>query len=986
MPEEDLVYKVTLDTSAIAGKLEELKNNLDVAFGANAFTRLGPDLQPFQNLAQQWQTGIANINLDALRTALPETSNKFLHTTTEGFLASRDFTTGFSTKVDRLMDASRLGFQKFTTDLELAGLVAGTRPVSLANGMIPNVPNKSTLGLMTGLLGFGYNPDMGISAGEYGDWVQSTLFSDRIPNLIGFGGETAIGLAGLGAGGLLGGLGAAGLGMGFSWLVDASASTWQRDLQRSRFIQNTSWRFDAGQFTNAQSMALSRRLNDVMQSPQLRLEGINRQEAESVLFQYTQAGGFDSVRTAEEYAQRFTDVLENVQRVRHILHTTLESATRSMSQWNEMGLLEGAGVMPFAQRLGAQAQVAGMLPGELASLGQQGAQMVQGTGIPLAVGFQGAADIATAIRAGQRNNMIPAETIRQLGGVSQAALMLERGGLNYGMSPTGTVMSAALFQGADPSQLGNLGFMGQLQMAGGLFDTPENYYKFRYQQPQILGKLGAQQLGYLQVLTNAEEFQVMRGALGLQGPIPQQELAGYLFSEKGIPWAQADLMTRIPSEQQAQELLNQQITNIRQQRFNEVPSIWSVFTTNLDQTFIQPLRNLTNNLSYGWQNIAQSAPVSWLQDQVDYARGFQRIAPGTLFPAMAASPATARALESMSIPEYIKDDLWTTERQPRTRLKWDIGRWLDPRKIGSSLLGFYLEKEYPTELYQKYDNISDAAKEATDRMLSNVSKISGVSGKEMTKLAEALGTGKESLIRRLQIGASSDSGREDLKTQLTEELQNAQNVGFQDRSTYLAHINKLTASNTMDVLDIRSNEDSQRSYWFTRGAELKISSDLANSAINDDKTALLEMTGVFTPDQKEVIAKANAGDPKSMDELIKTFAQVEKRPGVNLSTKETRDITALVRGALSNVNYQADSLSTYDIESSILAQYGSGTFISTSGEPLDDKTKKQIEDLRQTFNDMAPLLRKLESLIDATQTQTVVTQNLLDYYKHSSNN
>jgi hypothetical protein len=106
MATEPLEYKITFDTSEVVQKLQEVKNQMDVAFGAQSYNSAGPDPYPFSEL---------------FNSAKGTSSESF----TQGFGKANIDMSNMRETLKASAESSRLGFSKFREDMELGGLISG---------------------------------------------------------------------------------------------------------------------------------------------------------------------------------------------------------------------------------------------------------------------------------------------------------------------------------------------------------------------------------------------------------------------------------------------------------------------------------------------------------------------------------------------------------------------------------------------------------------------------------------------------------------------------------------------------------------------------------------------------------------------------------------------------------------------------------------------------------------------------------------------
>jgi len=601
---KSIVYKVSLDTSDVSAKLQELRNSLDMAFGGGSFASTRSDIQDLSslqaNITKQpfGTTGLAN-----LQTSLPETSKKFVETTSDLFLRGQDFTGKFMTGYQNVVDSGRLGYQKLLDDVHKAGMSYGMSNIGPDQAFIPDLRNRGTISTLgAAILGTGYSPDMAISPGAYSQASRDILTREKMVDILSFGaGMAGAGVGGaLGAtvvGGMLGGpIGAIAGGLISSEATDILATTYRRDLDRARFIQNTSWRFLGGEIDSNQAMVASRQINEIIQSPGVRMRGVSRPEAEQAITSYTEFGGFDAVRTAEQYTQEVAKLLGSVQQVKHILHTSLTGATQAMAQWGSIGIQDP---LSFAVGLGAQSSMSGLLPSQLMAMGTQGIGMVQGTGIPLEAGFRGAINMGVNVRALQQSQQMSAETVRQFGGPEATAGWLTQRGWSSALSNMGAINEAVLSQGTTTDQLSRMTFTDKISAVGNIMGDPEAYFKFMGNRGEQIGKLGPE---FFNAVTLKQYQDMYTMATGV-AKIDPAAFKGFLTTEIGMKDNEAAALMAVQTRAQRVGRLYGEHGKMQKLRLDEEPGILDQIKYWADEAAFGKLRKIGNVASVGYSMV-----------------------------------------------------------------------------------------------------------------------------------------------------------------------------------------------------------------------------------------------------------------------------------------------------------------------------------------------------------------------------------------------
>ena len=430
MATEPLEYKISFDTSEVAQKLSEVKNAMDVAFGAQAFNTAGADTYPFQGMFE----GTSPMASSAMASAQ------------QGVQMAQGTFGGIQNAFSTMAETSRLGYSKFTRDLEMTGLMSGSMrgaPQALTYGQhIQQIKQGGLWDDIGGAMGFGYAPTMPMAFKEYTRAHKKEAMEDFMAPS--WGEAIGVGVGAAFAGGPIGwgmvGLGGAALATKAALYPFTSELRHQKALES--FVGGTSWRFLSGQFNKEDREGLGTYLRELPDQPSISARGYERGEVDEMLSTFTEAGGFDYVRTAQDYKEKTKQLFEGHRQLMHTLHVTSKEATTLMGQLSkELGIDNFAA---FSGEVGALADVAGLTRTEATSFMMKSAKMVEGTGYEMK-GFALSAgrmlqDVQNMARAG----ILSDEDLRAAGGPQNIALNMARSAMNYMGSPAGFVTQAAL--------------------------------------------------------------------------------------------------------------------------------------------------------------------------------------------------------------------------------------------------------------------------------------------------------------------------------------------------------------------------------------------------------------------------------------------------------------------------------------------------------------------------------------------------------------
>lgn len=551
MPEETIRYRVEIDQSDLATQLSQVRQQMDQALGSLSFGRANqsPNFDPYQNAAMD----VANAGFQEASN-LQNTAINVQNAITEG------------------VEIAQLGYQKFTQDLQMTGLLSPTTPEGqqFANRFVGltgmNLPQFQEYGAIKSFLGttagFGYDSDLPLSRGAYKRGMSRRL-SEELPNFL----TNALSVPAL----FIPGVGPiASLGLAFG---DEAAKALSPEREATKdmadYIRLTTQRSVMGGMNRQDARRSAERIRELQYDPNLRAIGVGSEEMENVLDQFTKQGGFADVQNVAQYVDRARDTIENFRKVQHALQTTTEEAVRVMAQTTRYGI-GGDDPTGFISRIATMSDQTGFSPGELMHVAQQGAEMVRGSGTDLATGAEGAIEMTRFVRQGLKSGLFDPETIRHLGGTTQAALTSQQQALNWGQTPRGRIATYSMLGGGiGVGTPGELGAQAVRSFGdGGVMSVIRNKIAAREAQ----NELGASGLGIMQAVNYAEEF---RSLIGPGEQFNFDELAQYISMSKQIPIRQAELIAghAFAPEGQAAMNFSQEVLATQQRFSDEQPGI-----------------------------------------------------------------------------------------------------------------------------------------------------------------------------------------------------------------------------------------------------------------------------------------------------------------------------------------------------------------------------------------------------------------------------
>jgi hypothetical protein len=503
MATEPLEYKVTFDTSEVAQKLSEVKNAMDVAFGAQAFNAAGPDIYPFRELFQSSAltnlTGAAPISF-----GVPESLTTAMTSAREGVQMARSTFGDVQNIFNSIRETGRLGYSKFTRDLEMAGLMTGGMrgaPQPMAYGeLMQQIKQDDWLGDITGGMGVGYSPTMPMSKKEYTRAYRNQAMEDFMEPSWGEAGGVALGFAAAAAfgagpiGWTAAAIPAVALGAKAALYPFTSELRHQRALEK--YVRGTSWRFLSGQFNREDAEGLGEYLRELPDQPDIAARGYGRSEIDEMLGTFTEAGGFDYVRTAQDYKEKTKQLFEGHRELMHTLHVSSKEAVALMGQLSrDLGVED---YRAFSAEVGVLSERAGLTRTEAASFMMKSAEMVKGTGYELKGFAYGAGRLLQDVRNMAGAGIISDEDLRQFGGAENISLNMARSAMNYAGSPIGIVghgaLMAAQLGGGGVEGVAGMGIGEQLAATAGAIRTPMDLIRLVGGQRRFVDAMGPELL------------------------------------------------------------------------------------------------------------------------------------------------------------------------------------------------------------------------------------------------------------------------------------------------------------------------------------------------------------------------------------------------------------------------------------------------------------------------------------------------------------
>lgn len=578
MAEKEITYKIRIDDSNLSEQLSNIRSQIDAAvtnqpFVANPFPfdRTNFNIAP---LPQSLPIPIGETASSIYQRAQMQVAELQQTLTNSTAFASNSFGAIQSTAMN-VGDRLGIGSTGFVNPIGFTG-DEGWLQTSLASRF-----------------GVGYDPRMSLSVGDY----QKT-HNQRLPlQLPEFTGSVVGGAIGLLGGfsrfGLMGGFLAGGLASyagekALGWGIQGIYGQHLQDIQTSMYVNQTMidrGMLGAGLFSPGELIAnsMSSNLGTVRAS----LQNLNRRESEELLKGFTDLGGFDNARSADDYVKRFEDMLIGHRSVMHALRVTSEKALQVMAELEKSNLIGNA-----TGQFSSYADAAQIMTGIGASVGIGGLSLISNglqiqqqllqtmPGISTTGAFLTGVDAVTNVRSLARSGGFDSEFIARVGGLDQLTSTLLNSAQQYGHSPLGRLN---LLQGA-----GSRSPIDAISGGINMLRSPEDMFRF------AMGvDLGNQFEQAGAINTNLMAVQQAIGTMGMMGGVFSRDssgrydprtVIGMIMRQQGVDRNTAEAMLRLgqlaPRTQQEQYETN--FNNVLGQKINEMPTDMQALRAEVD--------------------------------------------------------------------------------------------------------------------------------------------------------------------------------------------------------------------------------------------------------------------------------------------------------------------------------------------------------------------------------------------------------------------
>jgi len=543
---ETVDYKVNIDASDLSNQLQNIKNQIDQAMAMYSFNTTTPLLSTSpqfplgEQLGQATDTG-AGMALGSLH---------------------------------NMIQSSRLGMQKLTQDMQNIAL---STPVTFPAFHPSNVswqPQFAGGMLSNGfeaLTGWGYDPHMSTTRGGY-QRKAGRLFEDEFA--VGLGNFAAGGVGSV-VGGALGSLVAPGIGTfvgglvggmvgeGAAGFLDFNAASNVR-----AFTRDTSWRFLSGEFSPAEATKIGNIASTMARSPELVGYRVSPGDIQSSIKAFTEAGGFDFSRSADEFADKMKTVVVAIEKVKQTLQVSKDEAARIIADLQLMGVPMTTNAINDASiGIKALASATGYRAGEMMEFGGRVSELVRGTGVDLGSAYFGGMNLLGNVRGLMANGTFSPQLMAQLGGAENTAMTMARQGYEY-MSGMGGFVTLSAMTNYGP---GTSYLMDPYQrMIGGVAGASSvgKFLELRGAQSDMVSMLGPEksyQMFAGSMLSEAEWYANSMGA-----DLNRNTFRSIMQMTRGLSAPQADALLNYNLQTHTNVLANTFAQNARE-RADQIP-------------------------------------------------------------------------------------------------------------------------------------------------------------------------------------------------------------------------------------------------------------------------------------------------------------------------------------------------------------------------------------------------------------------------------
>jgi len=259
--------------------------------------------------------------------------------------------------------------------------------------------------------------------------------------------SNALGLAGTATGAAIGAAGGpigAGVGalVGFAgdktmgWLGAQRREEEEAGAALSLISKNT---YMQKPLTEGQGADMAGRLLGIADTYESRVTQLSRDDIQAQLLEFTEAGGFEATRSADEFETTAKGLIDNTRKVMRALKMTQEEAIGFMAEMQRDGLSTTGDSGMMALDVATNARMNGINPMDMMNFMVQGSEMFRGSGVGMVGGMQMLQEARTTVEQMVQGQGAGLQVSRELGGIQQASLGLAQDQTNFMQTAMGIV-------------------------------------------------------------------------------------------------------------------------------------------------------------------------------------------------------------------------------------------------------------------------------------------------------------------------------------------------------------------------------------------------------------------------------------------------------------------------------------------------------------------------------------------------------------------
>jgi hypothetical protein len=189
--------------------------------------------------------------------------------------------------------------------------------------------------------------------------------------------------------------------------------------------------------------------------------GTTQQDVQGLIQQMGQQRMFQTTRSVREFKEKFREVLSAVKEVAQATSSTLDETMQTFGELRQQGFYTTADIKAAAAKQQSREMSTGIARGQLAAIGQVGAQQARARGMRGRYGAEMFQRSVAGVSMGLRSGAISEEAVEEMGGVEAAGMRLAQQQMRFLGTSRGRAMIAyTMGQGGRPDLSRMAGVMG----------------------------------------------------------------------------------------------------------------------------------------------------------------------------------------------------------------------------------------------------------------------------------------------------------------------------------------------------------------------------------------------------------------------------------------------------------------------------------------------------------------------------------------------